>query len=120
MGTWGSEAHENDTAADWFGEFFASTGLAERVETTLRDDSAAPEEWRAAASVLAALGRVYVWPVGSLDEHLQLAIQRLEEIASHAGSSGWITEEDEMEWRARIETEIAVLSARLRGGEDVQ
>lgn len=112
MGTWGTEAWENDTAADFFGKLFASTRLAERVEATLLNDSAAPEEWRAAAAVLAALGRVYVWPVGSLDEHLRLAIERLEEIAIK--TEGWISEDDDMEWRARIETEVAVLSARLR------
>lgn len=67
MGTWGSEPWENDAAADWYGELLASTRLAERVEATLRDDGAAPEERRGAASVPEALGRVYVWPVGSLD-----------------------------------------------------
>ncbi|MDP9484348.1 MAG: hypothetical protein M3Q49_00895 [Actinomycetota bacterium] len=112
MGTWGTEPWQNDTAADWYGKLFASTGLVERVEATLRDASAGHEEWRAATSILVSLGRVYVWPVGSLDEHLRLAIRRLEEMARKRGS--WITEDDEMEWRARIETEIAVLPARLR------
>ena len=70
MGTWGSAAWENDVAADWFGALFASTQMAERVEATLKNDVAEPEEWRAAASILAALGRVYVWPVGFLDQHL--------------------------------------------------
>ncbi|MDP9438827.1 MAG: hypothetical protein M3P49_08795 [Actinomycetota bacterium] len=115
MGTWGTAAWENDAAADWFGSLFAQTGMAERVGETLENDRAAHEEWRAAASILASLGRVYVWPVGSLDRHLRLAIRRLEEIET--GGGGWRNDEDGMEWRARIETEIAVLSARLRSGE---
>ena len=36
MGAWGMAAWDNDGAADWFGDLFAKTKLAARVEKTLR------------------------------------------------------------------------------------
>jgi hypothetical protein len=82
MGAWGELPWDNDGAADWFGDLFDKTKLAEQVEDTLKldvDDSY--EEIRAAASVLLFLGRVYIWPVHELDHHLALAADRLEEIS---------------------------------------
>jgi hypothetical protein len=38
MGAWGAAAWENDRAADWFGDTFDATGLAQRVEETLSGD----------------------------------------------------------------------------------
>jgi hypothetical protein len=81
MGAWGIAAWENDTAADWFGDLFDSTGLAKNVEETLnRDPEEHHEEIRAAAYLLVALGRVYIWPINELENHLVLAITKLEEI----------------------------------------
>lgn len=82
MGAWGELPWDNDGAADWFGDLFDKTKLAEQVEDTLKldvDDSY--EEIRAAASVLLFLGRVYIWPVHDLDRHLTLAADRLEEVS---------------------------------------
>ena len=84
MGAWGKAPWDNDDAADWFGDLFAATKLADRVETTLKMEDV--EEYagriRAAAYLLVALGRVYVWPVTDLDRHLRLAIEKLEAISS--------------------------------------
>jgi hypothetical protein len=38
MGAWGKLPWDNDGTADWFGELFEKTKLAERVEDTLRLD----------------------------------------------------------------------------------
>lgn len=81
MGAWAMAAWDNDGAADWFGEMFDTTGLAKYVEETLeRDAEEFHEEIRAAAFMLVALGRVYIWPIDDLDNHLALAISKLEEI----------------------------------------
>ena len=83
MGTWGAAAWDNDDAADWFYDLFASTKLAARVEKALKTKDV--EEYagkiRAAAYMLVALGRVYIWPVDDLRRHLQLAIEKLEAIS---------------------------------------
>ncbi|HEY2155192.1 MAG TPA: DUF4259 domain-containing protein [Isosphaeraceae bacterium] len=109
MGAWGVKAWENDGAADWFGDTFDTTGLADRVEETLGGD---PEddhqEIRAAAYLLVALGRVYIWPVERLDRHLALAIAKLEAIRDmdiYQEASGFVEAIDE---------EIATLQSRLK------
>lgn len=83
MGAWGTAAWDNDDAADWFCDLFDATKLAARVEKTLKKKDV--EEYagriRAAAYVLVALGRVYIWPIDDLDRHLRLAIKKLEEIS---------------------------------------
>lgn len=82
MGVWGDAAWDNDAAADWYVDLFGRTKLAKRVEKTLKKKDV--EEWadeiRAAAHVLVALGRVYVWPIQDLERHLALAVAKLEKI----------------------------------------
>lgn len=108
MGAWGTAAWDNDGAADWFGDLFDATGLAKHVEKTLKQDPAdAHEEIRAAAHILVALGRVYVWPVEELNKHLALAIDRLEKIQVLE-----VYQEDS-EFVAAIQGEIDALRARL-------
>jgi hypothetical protein len=105
MGAWGTTPWDNDGAADWFAELFETTGLAKRVEETLNEDPEdAAEEIRAAAHVLTALGRVYIWPVEHLDRHLKLAVQKLEAIS----------ELEDYEGDEAIAAEIAELRARLQ------
>lgn len=83
MGTWADAPWDNDEAADWFGDLFEETKLAERVAATLvLDIDEHHREIRAAASLLIFLGRVYVWPVEVLDQHLELAASKLEEMAA--------------------------------------
>lgn len=82
MGAWDKMPWDNDGAADWFGDLFEKTKLANQVEDTLKlDVEDSHEEIRAAASVLLFLGRVYIWPVHDLDRHLTLAADRLEEVS---------------------------------------
>ncbi len=64
MGAWATAAWDNDGAADWFGDMFDATGLANYVRETLqRDVEEYDEEVRAAAYMVVALGRVYMWPI---------------------------------------------------------
>lgn len=82
MGAWGKLPWDNDGAADWFGDLFDKTKLANQVEDALKLDVVhSHEEIRAAASVLLFLGRVYIWPIRDLDRHLALAADRLEEVS---------------------------------------
>ena len=80
MGAWGIAPWDNDTGADWFGDMFDDTKLAEHVRKTLRDRSVEDDfdEIRAAASVMLMLGRTYVWPIETIDQDLTLAASKLE------------------------------------------
>ncbi|MGH3514564.1 MAG: DUF4259 domain-containing protein [Pseudonocardiaceae bacterium] len=106
MGAWGTAAWDNDDAADWFGDLFATTKLAARVEKTLKQQDV--EEYagqiRAAAYLLVALGRVYIWPIDDLDRHLRLAIEKLVAISQLEDYAG----------NESITAEIAELRARLQ------
>ncbi len=106
MGAWGHEAWDNDDAADWFGDLFAKTKLAARVEKALNTKDV--EEYagrvRAAAYILVALGRGYIWPSEELDRHLRLAIEKLEEISRL----------DDYQGEPTIAAEIADLRSRLQ------
>ncbi|MCC6420200.1 MAG: hypothetical protein IT429_18350 [Gemmataceae bacterium] len=105
MGAWGSAPWANDLAADWFDELFGTTRLAQRVEKALnyRDLEEYAPEIRAAAYILVALGRNYIWPVDDLDRHLKLAISKLEAIR----------ELPDYEGMPEIDEEIAILRSRL-------
>lgn len=109
MGAWAMAAWDNDGAADWFGDMFDATGLANYVRETLkRDVEGYDEEVRAAAYMVVALGRVYIWPINDLDSDLALAIAKLEEIKAlenYQEVSGLVKAIDE---------EIAVLKSRLK------
>jgi hypothetical protein len=108
MGAWGTEAWENDGAADWFGNTFDANGLARHVEETLNGDPEDDyEEIRAAAYLLVALGRVYIWPVADLERQLALAIAKLEairELEIYQEADGFVE---------AIDAEIGVLRSRL-------
>lgn len=106
MGAWGRQPWENDGAADWYAELFETTRLAEQVEKTLQTEDVEEyhEEIRAAAYLLVALGRVYIWPVEDLDRHLKLAVEKLEAIR----------ELEEYEDDPAVEAEIAELRSWLR------
>ena len=109
MGTWATAPWENDGAADWFGDMFETTGLAKYVEETLqRDVEEFHEEVRAAAYVLVALGHVFIWPIDDLDNHLALAIAKLEEVKALD------TYQEVPDLVKAIDEEIAVLKSRLK------
>jgi len=107
MGTWGIEPWASDRAADWFDAMFNTTGLALHIEETLqRDVQEHAEEIRAAAFVLGALGRSYVWPADRLIRNLKQAATRLEEILV----SGICTNRD---IRSAIESQLADIRSLL-------
>lgn len=108
MGMWGYAAWDNDDAADWFGDLFQATKLAERVEKALRRKDAEEDFGviRAAAHVLAVLGVNYVWPVERLEADLDLAIGRLEELKSLEEFDG------DTEFQAAVDGDLNVLRAR--------
>ncbi len=107
MGTWGSSAWDNDSAADWYADLFEKTKLAQYVAETLgKDPEEEPEEVRAAAYFLVVLGKTYVWPIEFLDDHLALAIKKLEVIAQ-------LYEEENPDAIAEITAEIEALKAAL-------
>lgn len=108
MGTWGHLPWDNDSAADWFGDTFDKTKLAQRVEAALNLGDDYEDEIRAAAAVVLLLGHVYVWPINDLDRHLALAADRLEEIKN----SGVYAEVPEIE--SSIASEIEELRSRLK------
>jgi hypothetical protein len=109
MGAWATAAWDNDGAADWFGDMFDATGLVEYVEETLqRNVQEYHEQVRAAAYMLVALGRVYVWPIDDLDNHLALAVAKLEEIKALE------IYREVPKFEIAIDEEIAVLKSRLK------
>jgi hypothetical protein len=88
---------------------FDATRLAKYVEETLqRDTEEYHEEIRAAAHMVVALGRVYIWPIDDLDNHLALAISKLEEI------KGMEIYQEAPGFVEAIDKEIAVLRSRLQ------
>jgi len=109
MSAWGTAPWENDSAADWFAGIFDATGFANRVELALNQDVNYDnhEEIRAAAYLLVALGRVYIWPIYELERHLELAIEKLEAIKKLSLFEG------DKKFVVEIGKEIDVLQARL-------
>lgn len=108
MGWWGINPWDNDGAADWYGDLFEATKLDERVEETLKlDATTSHEEVRAAAALLLALGRTYVWPIADLDRHLDLAANKLQEIIN----KGILSESEELVEEVRHE--VAELRSRI-------
>ena len=83
MGVWDVAPWDNDGGADWFGDMFDKTKLAEHVRETLQGDPQEEyEEIRAAASLVVMLGRAYVWPIEQIDQDLSLAASKLEQLLS--------------------------------------
>jgi len=82
MGTWDIEPWDNDIAADWFGDIFKKTKLAEYTRQTLQncDPHYEFEEVRAAAFLVSVLGHVYVWPIEHRDQDIALAVSKLEQV----------------------------------------
>jgi hypothetical protein len=108
MGTRDDKPWDNDTAADWFGDLFDAIKLREKVRQTLElDVEDHHEEIRAAASLLMFLGRTYVWPIDHIDDDLQLAITKLEAMASMPDAEDLVPVE-------AVTAEVALLRSRLK------
>lgn len=107
MGCWGVKPFENDSAADWFGDLWDEMPVPSKVEETLKLDlEDNHEEIRAAAHVLLQLGETYIWPVGFIDRHCDLAARRLEEIKAMEIYS-------DADFQAEIQKEIDILRSRI-------
>lgn len=81
MGAWGVEPWANDSAADWFHDFFANLNVDAMRNVFKHYD--AWDEIRAACYVLQSLGRVYVWPAERLEdlkELLDMGINHLDKM----------------------------------------
>ena len=83
---WGHKPWENDRAADWFAGVIDDLGVAARVRTTLRE-ALDLEDWddesrtvRAASYLLIQLARVYMWPIDTLKDDLDLGIMGLQRV----------------------------------------
>ncbi|MBS0660072.1 MAG: DUF4259 domain-containing protein [Verrucomicrobia bacterium] len=107
MGSWGTAPWDNDAAADWFAQMFEKTKLAKYVEKSLKKDPEdEPEEVRAAAYMLVALGRNFIWPIDDIDRQLKLAISKLEAVRE-------VYSEAAPELVAQLEVEIAALRSHM-------
>jgi len=108
MGTWDIKPWDNDSAADWFGDIFDKTNLRNHVRHTLENGDIEDEyeEIRAAASVVIALGHIYVWPIDHLDDDLKLAAEKLKQIVNGPLSG-------ETDFIELINKEISVLESRI-------
>lgn len=95
---------DNDMAADWFGFLFDETELDVKVRSSLEKGIASDtvDEIRAAASVLCLLGRTYVWPIEDLDDDIDLASLKLEQIKDRVSSK---------QEKKVLQSEIDLLSA---------
>ena len=105
MGAWGHAPWDDDSAADWFGDFFDEFPITSKVEQALNlDPDECAAEIRAAAAMLIMLGRTYIWPIDDIDRHLRLAITQMEKVrAAYA---------EEPEFASAVDAEIAILRSR--------
>jgi hypothetical protein len=108
MGSWATEAYGNDGAARWFDQMFEITGLAGYGEKTMQLNIAERhQEVRAAAFVMSALGRGHIWPADLLEDHLTLAVAKLQEIKVLYQERHWIEGAEE------VSKEIALLRSYM-------
>lgn len=109
MGMWAFEPWGNDEAADWFGDFMDRTQLRrEWLKGINADPVEAPAVVRAAAALFVMLGRVYVWPIKTFDQDLELTIASLSALVE----AGEYAEPPELV--AAIEQEVAELKSRRK------
>ena len=112
MGAWDSKPWDCDGASDWFGDLFDDTDLADRVSAAFdADPEDAHEEIRAAAALVSMLCRTYVWPVDKIDAVLDVAIDKLRQVAAMEIYA------DSPELVATVRGEIALLESRIDGRE---
>jgi len=109
MGMWAFEPWDNDEAADWFGDFMDRTQLRkEWLKGINADPVESPGVVRAAAALFVMLGRVYVWPIMTIDQDLELTIASLSALVG----AGEYSEPPELV--AAIEQELAELKSRRK------
>ena len=106
---WDIKPWGNDGAADWYGDVMDATNLRKHWLAGIKSDPVeSPDVVRAAAGLFVMLGRVYIWPINSYDENLELAINQLQKIIEGG-------EYEELpELISLIEMEIAELESRRK------
>ena len=111
MGKWGTRPWENDTAADWFRDFFRGIDVDARIDAALRD-SDSPGRIRAACHLLVTLQQPMVWPGDHRrhQQHLALAITQLDSLLA-PGSEFRDSWQDDPEALAQVERERQALMA---------
>lgn len=84
MGAWGYKYYENDTAADWFGDFWDTKDMqlvTRTVENYDAGDDVSYDEIRAAAHILISFHSVYTQPA-SFENYDEIATKTLEILRS--------------------------------------
>ncbi|MBX2846905.1 MAG: hypothetical protein KTR16_01185 [Acidiferrobacterales bacterium] len=109
MGMWDFKPWDNDSAADWFGDFMDDTNIRDHwLEGIKQDPLDDADTVRAAASIFVMLGRVYIWPIDHLDQDLELTICQLKKTLE-CEENKEVPELLEM-----IQTEIEELESRVQ------
>ena len=112
MGMWDVKPWDNDEAADWFGDLMDRTQLRQEWLKGIKADPAEnPGVVRAAAALFVMLGRVYVWPIKTFDQDLELTIASLTAVVE----AGEYAEPPELV--AAIEQEVTELKSRRKPTE---
>jgi len=112
MGMWDVKPWDNDEAADWFGDLMDRTQLRQEWLNGIKADPAEnPGVVRAAAALFVMLGRVYVWPIKTFDQDLELTIASLAAVVE----AGEYAETPELV--AAIEQELTELKSRRKPTE---
>ena len=113
MGAWGTEPYDNDGSADWFGDTMAKTKLPKRIGDTLKKKDPYYDNWRAAAYLLQQIGHVYVYDINVLEEHLALAVVRMNEILT---DKEWIADwKDSAKIKRALKKQIKELERNFPG-----
>lgn len=117
MGAWGTAVWDNDSAADWFQDFFGDLDLNAKIKKAFEMEDE-HDEIRAACFILGSLGRVYVWK-GDLDELkvlLEQGIALLSKMIDAENEDNYFLEswESNPEVIASVQAQIAELHARLQ------
>lgn len=106
MESWDHGPLDNETAQDWICDVMRTPAR----EITGALDSELPEHWRVAAFLLEQVGYRNVYPGELLEEHLDLAIERLEGLLEdEAWLASW---EDPKAARRSVEDQIRRLRHR--------
>ena len=121
MGAWDVQPWDNDSAADWFVEFFDGIDFDSRIDSAFELDDKF-DVIRAASYILQTLGRIYVWPgdVDKLGAHLDRAIRSLQNMVDPLHDACQKLQEmwgDDPELFDSIKSQIAELQQRLSEGD---
>lgn len=111
MGYWGNAPWDNDYAADWFGAVVDETKIGDVIDRTLSKsvDCFNCDEIRGAISLFILMGRVYVYDIYKLGDHLERCILKNLELKKFWSEGGWDGDPEVGQW---LDFELAVLQRR--------